>query len=111
MEGCLLRCSALTSSWSYLHREIRLYSDIDKKLEDMGIFCGDVRAGSCLVLVVLHLPHWFFFQEMIMSFYVDTHPVPDELYAKYPAFVHLGVMSSRMETTYVARKLLTCLKK
>ena len=46
-----------------------------------------------------------------MSFYVDTHPVPDELYAKYPAFVHLGVMSSRMETTYVARKLLTCLKK
>ena len=29
-----------------------------------------------------------------MSFYVDTHPVPDKLYAKYPAFVHLGVMSS-----------------
>ena len=29
-----------------------------------------------------------------MSFYMDTHPVPDELYAKYQAFVHLGVMPS-----------------
>ena len=68
MEGCLLRCSALTSSWSYLHREIRLYSDIDKKLEDMGIFCGDVRAGLCPVLVVLHLPHWFFFRRWSCRF-------------------------------------------
>ena len=29
-----------------------------------------------------------------MSFYIDIQPIPDELYAKYPAFVHLGVMSN-----------------
>ena len=48
---------------------------------------------------------------MMMSFYADTHPMPQDLYALYPAYVHLGVMSSRMETVYVARKLITCIKK
>ena len=39
-----------------------------------------------------------------MSFYVDTHPVPDELYAKYPAFVHLGVMSSSTPASLFFRR-------
>ena len=39
-----------------------------------------------------------------MSFYMDSHPVPDELYAKYPAFVHLGVMSSSTPASLFFRR-------
>ncbi len=48
---------------------------------------------------------------MIQTFYMDMNPVPESLYKDYPGFVHLGVMSSRMETTNTAKQLLNCVKR
>ena len=47
-----------------------------------------------------------FLQEIIQTFYGDVRPIPEKLYKKYPGFVHMSMMSSRMQDMSMSKHLL-----